>query len=178
MLLLEREVMSEILDIPLSRNDSSHVNFRILLVSIFIDRLTFYGLRVIIVLSATLRFDIRQEDFLYYYGFYALITSVGSLIGGLISDFLTGPKITMIIGLLLCLLGGGLTLIENGVTFYMALFLLLIGSGFFKAGSLSFIGHISINKPGLLEKRFILNYLAICLGSFLAYLTIGLIRVC
>lgn len=167
--------MSEVIDFHVKRNNSSSFNFRLLLVSVVIDRLAFYGLRGIIVFYAVSNLHINRDEVMYYYGFYLLVSSVASLIGGLISDFLTGPKIALIIGVSLSLVGGIIGLFENSFSFVSGMFLLLIGTGFFRTGSFSLIGHISNNRHILLEKRFILHYTAINLGAFLSSILVGLI---
>lgn len=169
--------MDATLDIkpPIHRASSYH--FRVVLLSVFLDRFAFYGLRGVIIYYAVTNLNIAQDEAMYYYGFYMLVSSFASLIGGLISDFLTGPKIAMILGTSLCVIGGALSLVENPTTFVIAMMLLLLGTGFFRSGSFSFIGHISQKNNVILEKRFILHYAVINLGAFLSALTIGTIGI-
>lgn len=166
--------MSEIL-LPLAERRDSRLNFRLILLSVFLEKFGFYGLKTVLLFYAILNLKIPESQFFTYVIYGGLILILARLIGGLVSDFLTGPKIAMIIGLSVCLTGGILTLIENSSIFLTAIIVLFFGSGFYRTSLNSFIGHLSINNPVLLEKRFILNSIVTNVGSMLATLSLGLI---
>jgi POT family proton-dependent oligopeptide transporter len=167
--------MNELIDSATSYSDPTSRNYRILIASIFADRLAFYGLRAVIVLYAVINLKIEQETVLYYYGFYMFVSALSAIIGGIICDLLSRPKTFLITGVSLCIIGSLLSLIPDQLILLTGIVLLLIGSGLYRVSSFSYIGHISLYRPKTLERRLIGKIGVINLGAFLSSLSVGFI---
>jgi POT family proton-dependent oligopeptide transporter len=146
----------------------SPLDFRLLLVSILADRTAYYGLRSVVILYAIFQFDCSTETTLYHYSFLALILCSAQLLGGFLGDFVIGAKNGMLVGLGLCTSGAILVSIPDPTIYYIAIFLIISGAGFFRANTFSFISHSSAHDKIRLEKRFIAIYGFLNLGAFIS----------
>ncbi|MDG1332514.1 MAG: MFS transporter [Crocinitomicaceae bacterium] len=174
--------METIDDLPLesaTTSDShpslSGLNFRLLLTTVCVDRLAYYGLRSVIILYAIEQLKFTRETAITHYGYLTLIVYASQLLGGFLGDFLIGAKNAILVGLGMCVFGALIITIEGTLPFYAALIIIAIGSGFIKTNTFSFISYFSSHDKVLLEKRFISMYAMINIGAFLSALLIGLI---
>jgi POT family proton-dependent oligopeptide transporter len=144
------------------------------------ERFSYYGMRALLILYMTA--DILDGGFKFddaksygIYGAYGALVYLTPLIGGYFADKLLGFRKAITIGAIL-MAGGQFTLfMNNQVTFYLGLALLVVGNGFFKPNISSMVGRFYEDGDKRRDGAFTLFYMGINMGAFLAPLTCGAI---
>ena len=105
------------------------------------ERFSYYGMRALLIFYMMKGF-LKYNDSRAYtvYGAYTALVYMTPFIGGMLADRLLGQRIAVIIGGLLMAAGHLIMGIENQVTFYLALTLLIVGNGFFKPNISTIVG--------------------------------------
>jgi proton-dependent oligopeptide transporter, POT family len=106
------------------------------------------------------------------YGWYTGLVYLTPVVGGLIADRYLGQKKAVFVGGSLMALGQ-FVLFGSEASFFIGLFLLIIGNGFFKPNISTQVGNLY--KPGDARRdgAFTIFYMGINLGAFLATLVCG-----
>ena len=111
------------------------------------ERLSFYGMRAMLVLfltKATTEINPglgwTDANALALYGWYTMLVYVMSIPGGIIADRLLGQKKTVLVGGVLIALGQLSLAASNMVAFYTGLVLLVTGVGCLKPNISSMVG--------------------------------------
>lgn len=136
---------------------------------LFLERFAFYGLQ-------TFTYSYLISESMNLYGDDAnelLLTFASALLfarifGGLIVDFLLGPKIAIIVSAALQILGILLFMKETLGMFYLGMFVFILGQCLFSPAILKSIGTVYSDKKHKLDGAMTLSFFAINLGSFLA----------
>lgn len=136
---------------------------------LFLERFVFYGLQ-------TFTYSYLISDAMNLYGDDAtelLLTFSSALLfarifGGLMVDFLFGPRISFLVSCGLQILGVVLFMQEKLNLFYLGMFVFIAGQSLFAPAILKSIGQLYQNRKHKLDGAVSFNSFAISLGSFLA----------
>lgn len=138
------------------------------------ERFSYYGMRALLVFYMTKGFlgfgDTRAYE---VYGAYTALVYATPFIGGMLADRLLGARKSVVIGGLLMAAGHLLMTIENDVTFFTALALLICGNGFFKPNISTIVGTLYPKGSPKRDAGFTVFYIGINLGAALAPLLCG-----
>jgi POT family proton-dependent oligopeptide transporter len=160
------------------------------------ERFSFYGLRALLVLYAVaatnaanpgLGWDSVQA--LTLYAWYTGLIYFTPLFGGWLADNFIGQRKAVIIGGLVMALGQfalasplgtmgtspawsldalGIAFPETATSFYVGLFLMVIGNGFFKPNISTMVGELYQQGDARRDGAFTIFYMGINVGAFLA----------
>ncbi len=160
------------------------------------ERFSYYGMRALLVLYAVaatnavnpgLGWDSTQA--LKMYAWYTGLVYLTPLFGGWLADNYLGQRKSVVLGGILMALGQfalaapldslgttaavsvsslGLSFPETAVSFYLGLFLLILGNGFFKPNISTMVGDLYPAGDARRDGAFTIFYMGINLGAFLA----------
>jgi POT family proton-dependent oligopeptide transporter len=144
------------------------------------ERFSYYGMRAFLILYMTAKvvsggFGFDDARAYGIYGAYGALVYLTPLIGGYFADKLLGFRKAIIVGAILMGLGQFTLFMDNQVTFFIGLALLVVGNGFFKPNISSMVGRFYGDADGRRDGAFTLFYMGINMGAFLAPLTCGAI---
>ncbi|MNK01935.1 Dipeptide and tripeptide permease A [compost metagenome] len=136
---------------------------------LFLERFAFYGLQ-------TFAFNYLVSDAINLYATDAseLLMTFGSALlfarvfGGLIVDFLLGPKISIIVSCALQIVGILFFMQKQLGLFYLGMFVFILGQCLFSPAILKSIGTLYSGRKNKMDGAITLSLFAINLGSFLA----------
>jgi proton-dependent oligopeptide transporter, POT family len=136
---------------------------------LFLERFAYYGLQ-------TFAFSYLISDAMNLYGDDAnelLLTFASALLfarifGGLIVDFLLGPKISIMVSSALQIIGILLFMQKQLSLFYLGMFVFILGQCIFSPAILKSIGSVYSAKKNKMDGAVTLSLFAINLGSFIA----------
>lgn len=136
---------------------------------LFLERFAFYGLQ-------TFAFSYLISEAMNLYGDDAnelLLTFASALLfarvfGGLIVDFLLGPKVSIIVSAVLQIIGILLFMQKELGMFYLGMFVFILGQSIFSPAILKSIGTVYSAKKMKMDGAITLSLFAINLGSFIA----------
>lgn len=143
------------------------------------ERFSFYGMRALLVLFLVSSlgiggWDWPRENALALYGTYLALLYLTPIIGGQLADRYLGYRKAIIIGALIMTLGHASMAIESSRFFlYLGLFLLVIGTGFFKPNMTSFISVLYQNHPEKKDGAYTIFYMGVNAGAFLGIMLCG-----
>lgn len=143
------------------------------------ERFSFYGMRALLVLFLVSAlgiggWDWPRENALALYGTYLALLYLTPIIGGQLADRYLGYRKAIIIGALIMTLGHASMAIESNKFFlYLGLFLLVIGTGFFKPNMTSFISILYKDHPEKKDGAYTIFYMGVNAGAFLGIMLCG-----
>ncbi|MDH5413892.1 MAG: oligopeptide:H+ symporter, partial [Flavobacteriaceae bacterium] len=143
------------------------------------ERFSFYGMRALLVLFLVSSFGIGgwdwpRENALALYGTYLALLYLTPIIGGTLADKYLGNRKAIIIGALIMTFGHASMAIESVPFFlYLGLFLLVIGTGFFKPNMSSFISILYEDFPEKKDGAYTIFYMGVNAGAFLGIMLCG-----
>jgi POT family proton-dependent oligopeptide transporter len=105
------------------------------------------------------------------YGTYTALVYLTPFFGGIIADRWLGQRKTVVIGGLLMALGHFVMAIES--SFFLALFLLILGNGAFKPNISTQVGNLYAPGDPRRDGAFTIFYMGINLGAFISNLVCG-----
>tara|TARA_B100000927_G_scaffold75939_1_gene60496 strand:+ start:249 stop:1715 length:1467 start_codon:yes stop_codon:yes gene_type:complete len=151
---------------------------RILFFTEMWERMSYYGMRGILVLFMTASISNGGLDFSNasasaIYGIYAAAVYLATLPGGWIGDNILGQQKTILYGGIVIMLGHLTLAIPNMNFFYLGLTLVVIGTGLLKPNISAIVGGLYEKNPSLREAGFTIFYMAINLGSILGFFICG-----
>jgi POT family proton-dependent oligopeptide transporter len=142
------------------------------------ERFSYYGMRAILILFMTtapaaggLGFDTASAGAIY--GLYTSMVYMASLPGGWIADRLIGQQRAVLIGGVLIASGHFSMAFPSLATFYLGLFLIVIGTGLLKPNISAIVGQLYAPGDNRRDAGFSIFYMGINLGAFLAPLVCG-----
>jgi len=146
------------------------------------ERFSFYGMRAILVLYLTREtlgdnpgLGWTSAEALVLYGWYTMLVYVMSIPGGIIADKWLGQKKTVFLGGLL-IAAGQLTLaVNNMVSFYTGLILIISGVGCLKPNISTMVGGLYKQGDPRRDSGFTIFYIGINIGAATAPLLVGYI---
>jgi POT family proton-dependent oligopeptide transporter len=112
-----------------------------------------------------------QQKASQLYGLYSGLVYLTPIFGGLIADRLLGQRRTVVIGAVLMSIGHFMMAFES--LFFLALMVLIIGSGAFKPNISTQVGGLYAPDDRRRDRAYTIFYVGINLGAFLAPLVCG-----
>ena len=142
------------------------------------ERFSYYGMRALLLLYMTaplsaggLGFDVAQGGAIY--GLYTSMVYLATLPGGWIADRLIGPRRAVLYGGIIIAAGHFSMAVPSLATFYLGLFLIVIGTGLLKGNVSVIVGKLYGAADIRRDAGFSIFYMGINLGAFLAPLVCG-----
>ncbi|MDG2059668.1 MAG: peptide MFS transporter [Flavobacteriales bacterium] len=162
------------------------------------ERFSYYGMRALLTLYMVNEFFLyikdeaaREEMSIGIFDAYGSLVYATPVIGGMIADKFIGFKKSILLGGILMALGHffmafyfdaedftngmfGMPIQDiNGLFFYTALALLIVGNGFFKPNISTMVGRLYDDGDKRRDSGFTIFYMGINIGAFLAPLACG-----
>ena len=131
------------------------------------ERLSYYGMRALLVLYMTKEFGFDDARAYVVYGAYTALVYATPLIGGYLADNLLGYRKSVIYGAVLMSIGHFLMASSNHQIFYLALATIVVGNGFFKPNISTIVGALYKEGDPRRDSGFTIFYIGINLGSFM-----------
>jgi POT family proton-dependent oligopeptide transporter len=165
--------------IALNRKTHPKALFALFMVELW-ERFSYYGMRAILVLymtSTLIKGGFGFDDARAFgtYAAYGALVYLTPILGGYFADKMMGFRKAIIWGSILMALGQFTLFLDNQLTFYIGLALLVVGNGFFKPNISSMIGKFYRNGDPRRDGAFTIFYMGINIGAFLTPLTCGAI---
>ena len=142
------------------------------------ERFSYYGMRALLLLYMTapltaggLGFDTAEGGAIY--GLYTSMVYLATMPGGWIADRLIGPRRAVFYGGLFIAAGHFSMALASLATFYLGLFLIVIGTGLLKGNVSVIVGRLYREGDNRRDAGFSIFYMGINLGAFIAPLVCG-----
>ena len=142
------------------------------------ERFSYYGMRALLILFMTaplasggLGFDTASAGAVY--GLYTSMVYMMTLPGGWIADRLIGQRRAVLYGGIIIALGHFSMAVPSLSTFYLGLFLIVIGTGLLKGNVSVIVGQLYDRGDHRRDAGFSIFYMGINLGAFIAPLVCG-----
>jgi len=142
------------------------------------ERMSYYGMRGILVLFMTASIsdgglDFNNASASAIYGIYAASVYLATLPGGWIGDNIFGQQKTILYGGIVIMFGHLALAIPNMNFFYLGLILVVVGTGLLKPNISAIVGGLYDSNTSLREAGFTIFYMSINLGSILGFFICG-----
>ena len=142
------------------------------------ERFSYYGMRALLILFMTapaasggLGFDTASAGAVY--GLYTSMVYMSTLPGGWIADRLIGQRRAVLYGGIIIAAGHFSMAFPSLATFYLGLFLIVIGTGLLKGNVSVIVGQLYAPRDVRRDAGFSIFYMGINLGAFIAPLICG-----
>jgi POT family proton-dependent oligopeptide transporter len=142
------------------------------------ERFSYYGMRALLILFMTasvatggLGFDTATAGAVY--GLYTSMVYMTTLPGGWIADRLIGQRKAVLYGGIIIAAGHFCMAFSSLTTFYVGLFLIVIGTGLLKGNVSVIVGQLYAKGDIRRDAGFSIFYMGINLGAFIAPLVCG-----
>jgi|TARA_B100001105_G_scaffold32003_1_gene22451 POT family proton-dependent oligopeptide transporter len=142
------------------------------------ERMSFYGMRGILVLFMTatitqggLNFNNISASAIY--GIYAASVYLVTLPGGWIGDRLIGQQKAVLYGGFVIMIGHFFLALPNINTFYLGLIFVVLGTGLLKPNISAIVGTLYDKNESNRQSGFTIFYMAINIGSILGFFICG-----
>jgi POT family proton-dependent oligopeptide transporter len=142
------------------------------------ERFSYYGMRALLILFMTasvahggLGFDTATAGAIY--GLYTSMVYMTTLPGGWIADRLIGQRRAVLYGGIIIACGHFSMAFSALSTFYLGLFLIVIGTGLLKGNVSVIVGRLYAKDDIRRDAGFSIFYMGINLGAFIAPLVCG-----
>jgi POT family proton-dependent oligopeptide transporter len=142
------------------------------------ERFSYYGMRALLILFMTasltnggLGFDTATAGAIY--GLYTSMVYMTTLPGGWIADRLIGQRRAVLYGGIIIATGHFSMAFPSVATFYLGLFLIVIGTGLLKGNISVIVGRLYAKDDIRRDAGFSIYYMGINLGAFIAPLVCG-----
>jgi POT family proton-dependent oligopeptide transporter len=142
------------------------------------ERFSYYGMRALLILFMTaplatggLGFDTATAGAVY--GLYTSMVYMTTLPGGWVADRLIGQRRAVFYGGVVIACGHFSMAFPSLATFYLGLFLIVIGTGLLKGNVSVIVGQLYGPKDTRRDAGFSIFYMGINLGAFIAPLICG-----
>ena len=144
------------------------------------ERFSYYGMRALLVLylitevsgdNPGLGWEKGEASSLY--GWYTMLVYITPIIGGILADKLLGFRKAILIGAVLMTLGHLSLAFHPMPAFYLGLFLLIVGNGFFKPNISSIVGQLYPENSEKKDSGYTIFYQGINVGAFLGSILCG-----
>jgi POT family proton-dependent oligopeptide transporter len=130
-----------------------------------------FGMQALLVLYMVRQLDFTQPQASFIYGLYVGAANLTPLLGGFIADRYIGKGRAITLGASLMALGHLAMTWNSGL--YAGLALVALGNGFFITSLASQIGDLYAASDPRRERAYVIYYLGINLGSFVAPIVCG-----
>jgi POT family proton-dependent oligopeptide transporter len=140
------------------------------------ERFSYYGMRALLVNYMVLYHGWQPGQASSVYKWYTSLVYLTPLFGGLLADRYLGLRNSILIGGALMAAGHFLMAFEQLPIFYSALFLLILGNGFFKPNISTLVGKMYKEGDKRRDGAFTIFYMGINLGAFVSPIACGYLR--
>ena len=144
------------------------------------ERFSFYGMRVLLVNFLTMSligynpgWEWTAENAGALFGTYAGMLYLTPILGGIIADKFTGYRFAVLIGAFIMTLGHAFMAFETEFSLYFGLFLLVVGTGFFKPNITSIISDMYKERPEKKDGAYTIFYMGVNAGAFFGMMLCG-----
>jgi POT family proton-dependent oligopeptide transporter len=144
---------------------------KIIFLSEMWERFSYYGMRALLVLYLVNGLHYPRADALQLYGIYTGLVYLTPLVGGYLADRYLGLRQAAVIGGIIMVVGHFAMAFESQL--HVALGLLIVGNGFFKANVASMVGQLYGDDDPRRDGGYTIYYMGINLGAFLSPLVAG-----
>jgi proton-dependent oligopeptide transporter, POT family len=142
------------------------------------ERFSYYGMRALLLLYMTapvasggMELDTATGGAIY--GLYTSMVYMATLPGGWVADRLIGQRSAVLYGGILIACGHFSMAVPSATTFYLGLFLIVIGTGLLKGNVSVIVGALYGKDDIRRDAGFSIFYMGINLGAFIAPLVCG-----
>jgi POT family proton-dependent oligopeptide transporter len=142
------------------------------------ERFSYYGMRALLILFMTapaatggLAFDTATAGAIY--GLYTSMVYMSTLPGGWVADRLIGQRKAVLYGGIIIAAGHFSMAFPSLASFYLGLFLIVIGTGLLKGNVSVIVGQLYAPQDARRDAGFSIFYMGINLGAFIAPLICG-----
>lgn len=142
------------------------------------ERFSYYGMRALLILFMVdnshggLGFDDQTGAAIY--GLYTMFVYLLALPGGWLADKFFGLQKAVYLGGIIIAIGHFCMAVPTNETFFLGLFLIIVGTGFLKPTVSSLVGELYVNdEPSRRDAGFSIYYMGINIGAFVAPLVTG-----
>jgi POT family proton-dependent oligopeptide transporter len=137
------------------------------------ERFSYYGMRALLIFYMTETFVFGDDKAYGVYGAYTALVYLTPVFGGIVGDRILGYRKSVIIGAGLMALGHFCMAIQATSVFYLALALLIIGNGFFKANMSTIVGRLYDEGDPRRDAGYTIFYMAVNVGAAAAPILCG-----
>ena len=142
------------------------------------ERMSFYGMRGILVLFMTASLingglEIDPVSASAIYGIYSASVYLVALLGGWVADRHIGQQNAILYGGFVIMLGHFLLAFTNLETFYLGLIFIVLGTGLLKPNISAIVGGLYEGNQHKKESGFTIFYMSINIGSVLGFFVCG-----
>ncbi len=144
------------------------------------ERFSFYGMRVLLVNFLTMAavgynpgWEWSAENAGALFGTYAMLLYLTPIAGGIIADRFVGYRWAVVIGAFIMTLGHASMALETEFSLYFGLFLLVVGTGFFKPNITSIISEMYKDHPEKKDGAYTIFYMGVNAGAFFGMMLCG-----
>jgi POT family proton-dependent oligopeptide transporter len=144
------------------------------------ERFSYYGMRALLVLymvapggDGGLGFDVTKATRIY--GIYTGAVYFTNIFGGLLADSLLGARLAVLLGGIIIACGHFSMALQALPSFYVGLFLIVIGTGLLKPNISVMVGKLYREDDPRRDSGFSIFYMGINLGAMIAPLICGYI---
>jgi POT family proton-dependent oligopeptide transporter len=152
----------------------------ILFISELWERFSYYGMRALLVLYMTKQLMFADGKAYSIYGAYGAMVYGANIIGGYIADNYTGSRYAVFIGGAIIAIGHFImalppffTSMPIEGTLFIALSLVVVGTGFFKGNIAALVGQLYQENDPRRDSGYTLFYMGINIGAGLAPILCG-----
>ena len=118
-------------------------------------------------------FGMSRPDSFDIFGTFIALVFLTPFLGGLLADRKLGYRTSITIGGLMMGVGYCLLAVHNLTVFYVAIFLIILGNGFFKPNISTMVGQLYPAGDRRIDSAFTIFYMGINLGAFFSPLVCG-----
>ena len=139
------------------------------------ERFCFYGMRALLAFYVAATFATGEGGAALTYGAYTSLVYATGIVGGWAADKLVGAQRAIILGGIMMAAGEFLLMVPTEVCFLGGLALMVIGCGLFKPNISNIVGKLYTQGDPRRDQGFVIFYMGINLGAFIAPLICGYI---
>jgi POT family proton-dependent oligopeptide transporter len=137
------------------------------------ERFSYYGMKALLILYLVDALHWPVSRAASVYGSYTALAYIAPILGGVVADRFLGSRASLVWGGMIIALGHFTLALEHSVTFYLGLALVVIGTGLFKPNVSIMVGQLYPNCDGRRDAGFMIYFIGISVGAFLAPLACG-----
>jgi len=139
------------------------------------ERFSYYGMRALLVFYMTETFLFGDNRSYAIYGAYTSLVYLTPVFGGMVADRILGYRKSVTVGAILMAFGHFAMAVEHERVFFLALALIIVGSGFFKPNMSTIIGKLYAPDDPRRDSGYTIFYMGVNLGAVLAPIGCGLV---
>ncbi len=140
------------------------------------ERFGYYGMTAVVLLYMVQKLGYTDERANLTFGAFAALVYAAPAIGGWIGDRVLGSRRMTVLGALVLTLGYALLALPDGPLF-VALGVVAVGNGLFKANPANLVSKVYEGEPSKIDSAFTLYYMAVNVGATFSQILTPLIAI-